>query len=255
MMKNFKMSLAAFAAMAVCACTSIDETERGVVKNWGRVTDVADAGLKFYNIVSEEIVKIPVKTGIENVSLEAGTKDQQLVKTSVSVNYRPDVNKIKEIYSDYGTDFVNTIVTPRIAEAITGTVPLYTAEELLRNRELVRSKMDSTLKAKLSSLNIIVENVAITSFKFSDAYVASIERKQIAEQDALTEKNVKQKVEYQNEQRVSKARADSAVIALEMQALRQQNGGDYLVLKAIEKWNGVLPVSTSDRTLPFLELK
>ena len=72
----------------------------------------------------------------------------------------------------------------------------------------------------------------------------------------MKEQNVKKQVEYQNDQRVSRAKADSAVIALQMDALKKQNGKDYLTLKWIEKWDGKLPqVNGTNGTMPLIDMR
>ena len=57
------------------------------------------------------------------------------------------------------------------------------------------------------------------------------------------------------QKKVAQAKADSAAIAVQMQALKQQSGKEYLTLKWIEKWNGQLPsVVTNDKMIPMLNL-
>ncbi len=251
----FALIVMCIAGFTFTGCSQVDQTERGVVLSWGSVSGVAEPGLKILNPFSEEIVKLSVKTEIETVTLEAGTKDQQMVGSTINVNYHLNPAKVAEIYSQYGVGYVNSIIRPKIAEAITGTVPQYTAEELLRSRELVRTMMDSTLKAKLDGSNIIVDNVAIVSFKFSDAYTAAIEEKQIAEQRAKTEKNKEDQERHKGEQMKIAAEAKRDAIKAELEALKLSNSKEYIMLKAIEKWDGKLPVSTGVNTLPFLDLK
>ena len=51
------------------------------------------------------------------------------------------------------------------------------------------------------------------------------------------------------------AEAKRDAIKAELEALKLSNSKEYIMLKAIEKWDGKLPVSTSGNTLPFLDLK
>lgn len=103
--------------------------------------------------------------------------------------------------------------------------------------------MESALTSKLDSANanIIVDGFTITLFRFSQAFDSAIEAKQVAEQEALKEKNILKKIEYQNQQKVAKARADSTEMAIKMATLKSQSGKECLMLKWIEKWNGRLP--------------
>ena len=247
-----------FLAFLFIGVTVIDETERGVVLNFGRYTETFEPGIHFYNDVTTSIVKIPVATQLETTRIEAGSKDLQQVNVETNVNYRANANKVGEIYSRFGRAYVETILQPKIKETITGVTAQYVPEEMLQKREEIRSRMEKELRAKLDSAdaNIIVAGLTITSFNFSTSFNSAIEAKQVAEQEALREKNVLEKIKYQNEQKVSKAKADSTVIALQLEALKKQNSKEYLSLKWIEKWDGKLPqVNAGDKTMPVINLK
>lgn len=236
----------------------IDETERGVVLTFGKYTDTFEPGIHFYNRITKSVIKIPVATRLESTTVEAGSRDLQSVKVETNVNYHAVPNKVGEIYSKFGRGYVETILQPKIKETVVGVTAQYVPEEMLQKREEIRSRMERELKSKLDSANanIAIDGFTITAFNFSKAFDSAIEAKQVAEQEALREKNILEKIKYQNEQRISKAKADSATIALQMKALRQQNGKDYLTLKWIEKWNGTMPsVVASDKMMPVVNLK
>jgi regulator of protease activity HflC (stomatin/prohibitin superfamily) len=244
-------------AMFIVGCTTIDETERGVVLEFGKYSETFDPGLHFYNIVTKNIVYIPVKTQLETVEIESGSKDLQNVTVTTNVNYHVDPMNVGSLYTKYGTSYVQTGLQPKIKETITGITPQYVPEEMLQKREEIRARMEQALKEKLDSAkaNIIIDGFTITNFQFSRAFNEAIEAKQVQEQEALKEKNILEKIKYQNEQKVAQAKADSAAIAVQMQALKQQSGKEYLTLKWIEKWNGQLPsVVGNDKMLPMVNL-
>lgn len=253
-----KKLIAAILCLLFIGCAQIDETERGVVLEFGKVDEVVGPGLTIYNCFFKDIVRIPVKTQLESGSIEAGSKDLQSVTVTTNVNYHIDEKHVGEVYSKYGKSVVTTVLQPKIKETITGLTPQYVPEEMLQKREEIRARMERALKEKLDSADshIIVDGFTITAFQFSHAFNAAIEAKQVAEQEALKEKNILEKVKTVNEQRVAQARADSTVIALQMAALKQQHGKEYLTLKWIEKWNGNLPsVVSNDKMMPVVDLK
>ena len=253
-----KLILTMAATLALLGCAQIDETERGVVLQFGKYSETFEPGLNFYNILTKEIVRIPVSTQLEAVKIESGSKDLQTVYVGTNVNYHVDPLNVDKIYSKYGTRYVSTVLQPKIKETITGITPQYVPEEMLQKREEIRSRMESALKAKLDSAgaHIVIDGFTITEFQFSRAFNEAIEAKQVQEQEALKEKNIKIKMDYQNEQRVAKAKADSAVIALQMEALKKQNGKEYLMLKWIEKWDGKLPqVNGNDKMIPMINIQ
>ena len=210
---------------------------------FGKVDEVIEPGLTIYNVFTKDVVRMSVATNLETIKINSGSKDMQDVNVTVAVNYRLDPTKIKEIYTQYGKNVVTVALQPQVKATITGVTPQYIPEEMLQKREEIRNRMEQTLRSKLDSANthIIVESLTITSFDFSPAFKAAIEEKQVAEQNALREKNISKKKEYENQQAVDKARADSTVIALQMSALQKQNGRDYLMMKYLEKWDGHLP--------------
>ena len=236
-------------------CTTVDETERGVVLEFGKYSETFEPGLHFYNVLMKDVIRIPVKTQLETMRLASGSKDLQTVVVEVNVNYHVNPVEVGKLYSTYGSDYIATILQPKIKETITGITPQYVPEEMLQKREEIRARMETVLTSKLDSVNanIIVDGFTITSFSFSQAFDSAIEEKQVAEQRALKEKNVLKQIEYQNEQKVAKARADSTEMAIKMATLKSQSGKEYLMLKWIEKWNGELPKFTSDnKIIPML---
>lgn len=253
-----KIAILFTAVLFLAGCSVVDETERGVVLRFGKYAETFEPGLNFYNPITKDVIYLPVSTQLETVTIESGSKDLQQVNVTTNVNYHADPMAVGKIYSKFGRSYVQTILQPKIKEAIVGITPQYIPEEMLQKREEIRSRMESSLKAKLDSADshLIIDGFTITEFNFSKSFNAAIEAKQVAEQEALREKNVLERVKFQNEQRVAKAKADSATITLQMNALRKQNGKDYLTLKWIEKWNGTMPnVVASDKMMPVVNLK
>lgn len=257
-MKKIISFMIVMMTMMFAGCAQVDQTERGLLLEFGKVDEVIDPGLTIYNIFTKDVVMMSVATNLETIKINSGSKDMQDVNVTVAVNYRLDPTKIKEIYTQYGKNVVTVALQPQVKATITGVTPQYIPEEMLQKREEIRSRMEQTLRSKLDSANthIIVESLTITSFDFSPAFKAAIEEKQVAEQNALREKNISKKKEYENQQAVDKARADSTVIALQMSALQKQNGKDYLMMKYLEKWDGHLPqVQGGASTIVMPELK
>lgn len=257
-MKKIISFMIVMMAMMFAGCAQVDQTERGLLLEFGKVDEVIEPGLTIYNVFTKDVVRMSVATNLETIKINSGSKDMQDVNVTVAVNYRLDPTKIKEIYTQYGKNVVTVALQPQVKATITGVTPQYIPEEMLQKREEIRNRMEQTLRSKLDSANthIIVESLTITSFDFSPAFKAAIEEKQVAEQNALREKNISKKKEYENQQAVDKARADSTVIALQMSALQKQNGRDYLMMKYLEKWDGHLPqVQGGASTIVMPELK
>lgn len=155
-MKKLITAFALLLVFAFTGCAEIDQTERGVVLNFGKVSETIEPGLNFYNVITEEVVRIPVKTQLETMRVGAGSKDMQEVTVGVNVNYHIDPTKVADVYGQYGKDVVVTILQPKMRETITGVTPQYAPEEMLQKREEIRLRMENDLRAKLDWQNPIL---------------------------------------------------------------------------------------------------
>ena len=268
-MKKLITEFALLLVFVFTGCAEIDQTERGVVLNFGKVSETLEPGLNFYNVITENVVRIPVKTQLETMRVGAGSKDMQEVTVGVNVNYHIDPTKVADVYGQYGKDVVVTILQPKMRETITGVTPQYAPEEMLQKREEIRLRMENDLRAKLDSAksHIVIDGFTIYEFKFDEKFNQAILDKQIAEQEAKREENVKKKVEYQRDQkvisaqadstiRVMNAKADSLAIAIGMKALANPNAKAYINLKWIENWDGKLPnVVANEKVMPIVDMK
>ncbi len=102
----------------------------------------------------------------------------------------------------------------------------------------------------------MLEQVNITNFQFSESFSAAIEAKVTAVQNAEAQKNKLEQVKYEAQQKIETAKAEAETIRISAQAINSQGGTDYVNLKAIEKWNGVLPTQfVPGSSMPFINVK
>lgn len=267
-MKKTILIIAIFALLALTGCTRVDSTERGVVKLCGKVTGVVEPGAAFVFPWFRTIEKVPIKTQLETLEMEAGTQDLQTVDVGVDVNFHFDPAKADALYNKYGMDAISSGIKPKIRETITGLTPQYKAEDLLQKREEIRHRMEIVLSAKLDSADshIIIDGFSIYKFNFKEKFRLAVEDKQVAEQEAEKEKKVKEKITAIGEQKViaaqkdsiatiTKAKADSIAIVTKLRALQYPSVGNYVKLQMLERWNGTLPqVVPGEHITPFFNL-
>jgi hypothetical protein len=84
---------------------------------------------------------------------------------------------------------------------------------------------------------------------FNDA----IEAKVTAEQNALAAKNKLEQVKFEAQQMIEAANGKAKAIQVEASAIA--NNPLVLQLRALEKWNGILPQYTGSGSIPFIQLK
>jgi regulator of protease activity HflC (stomatin/prohibitin superfamily) len=231
--------------------------KRGVVTRWGAVQDrILGEGISLVAPIADNVVKMDVKTQKEEREASSASKDLQAVNTTVAINYRLDPTKVNKIYQSVGNDYAVKIVDPAIQEYIKSATSKYTAEELITKREQVKEYLQTHLKENLAKNDILLEDVFITDFKFSDSFDKAIESKVTAEQRALESKNKLEQVKFEAEQQIATAKAEAESIRIKAQAVTQQGGADYVKLQAIQKWDGKLPVQMiPGSAVPFIDLK
>jgi regulator of protease activity HflC (stomatin/prohibitin superfamily) len=230
--------------------------ERGVVLNWGAVSDIIyNEGLHLKIPIYQKIEKMDVTVQKEEYPASAASKDLQIVSTKVTINYRLIPSHVNWIYQNLKRDHSARVIIPTIQEYVKKTTARYTAEELITRREEVKDDLRIALSDNLAKSYIEVRDIFITDFNFSDEFNKAIEAKVTAEQRALEQKNILEQVKYKAEQRITAAKAEAEAIRIQAQAITQQGGKDYVQLKAIEKWDGKLPVQMiPGATVPFINV-
>jgi len=235
---------------------SIDSGERAVVRTFGSVSGVWDDGLHFKVPFTQSVTVVDVRTRKAHAPASAASSDMQRVTTEVALNYHLNSDKLSEIYTKTGLDLEDRIIDPRIQEVVKAVTAKYQADKLLSQRELVKGEIESLLKQSLLPYNVIVEAVQITDFKFSEQYNAAIEAKQTAEQNAQKAKNDLERIKVEAEQKIATAQAEAEAIRIQANAIKEQGGEAYVSMKAVDKWNGVMPTYIGGNgPIPFISVK
>lgn len=226
--------------------------ERGVHLRFTAVTGVKHEGLYFILPLIDSVQRMDIKVQKEQTEADAASKDLQTVNIVVALNYHINAEKVAEIYQKLGLQYKDRIIDPAMQEAVKASTAKFTAEELITKRELVREDIKAQLKARLEERDIIVDEFNIVNFRFSKVFNEAIEAKVTAEQSALTAKNKLEQIKFEAEQRVAEAKGKAEAITVESNALR--SNPQILELRALEKWNGVLPQVTGGGGIPFINL-
>jgi regulator of protease activity HflC (stomatin/prohibitin superfamily) len=236
---------------------NIGAGKRGVVLNFGKVTDrVLGEGIHWVAPVIYSVEKMDVLTQKYTTKADASSKDLQSVTTHVTLNYDLNPSAVNLIYQQYRSNIVPILIDPALHEFMKATTAKYTAEELITKREAVKTEYRKLLAETLLKSNINVKELFITDFQFSQGFNQAIELKVKAEQEALTEKNNLAKVQFKAQQKVADAQAQATAIRIQAEAVSKLGGKDYVALKAIEKWDGKLPEQMiPGSSVPFIDLK
>jgi regulator of protease activity HflC (stomatin/prohibitin superfamily) len=214
--------------------------ERGVLLTFGAVSErVFKEGLYIKIPFIQGVQKMDVKIQKEQTGAEAASKDLQVVKSVVALNFHLNPDFVAKVWQEVGGDYKERIIDPAIQEAVKASTAKFTAEELITKREQVREDIKSLLKSKLSGRGIIVDEFNIVNFDFSKSFNDAIEAKVVAEQQALAAKNKLEQIKFEAQQAVEAAQGKAKAIQIEGEALR--NTPQIIELRWIEKWNGQVP--------------
>jgi prohibitin 2 len=227
--------------------------ERGVVFNTlegGVQQRVLNEGLQFKLPFVEDIIPVNVQVQKSETDASAASKDLQIVKSRIALNYHVDPSKAYIVYQDIGTEFKSRIIDPQVQEAVKAVSAQYTAEELITKRSQVRDDIKEALISRLRAFNIIVDEFNIVDFSFSEEFNKAIEAKQTAEQNALKARRDLDRIKIEAEQTVTRAKAEADAQRLQSVTITPI----LLQLRAIEKWNGILPQVTGG-AMPFIDAK
>jgi prohibitin 2 len=230
--------------------------ERGVMLNFGAVKNtVLGEGLHLRIPLMQRVVIMDVKVQKAVTDTIAASSDLQDVTSTVALNFHLIPDKANVVYQNLGVSFKERIIDPAILEVVKAVTARFTAEELITKRPQVSEEMRSNLSIRLKDYDIAVDAFSIISFSFSKVFTEAIESKQTAEQLALKAKRDLDRIKIEAEQKITSARAEAeslrlqkANISTDLIALRKIEA----TMKAIEKWNGIMPNVTGAGAVPFI---
>ena len=252
--------------LLLAACGTVEEGHRGIKLVWGAAEGdkPLEPGLHGYNIFTSSIEEVNVQERkFEQVAM-AATKDQQMVSTTVAVNFSPSDSKVIELYREIGADpkkWEQTVLKPQIQEVIKSVTAEYTALELVTKRPEVKSKVTEDLMARITMnyFDVPSNGVSITDFKFSEVYMKAIEAKQVAEQEAQRAQNelernaldvqkIEQKAKAEKAAAIAKAEGEAESLRIRAEAaaafhdkVSKSATSASLRHMEIQTWNGVAP--------------
>jgi regulator of protease activity HflC (stomatin/prohibitin superfamily) len=144
-----------------------------------------------------------------------------------------------------------------VKESFKAAAARYTAEELISKREALKTEVRNYLRDRLKVFGIIVVELSITDFEFSQEFNKAIESKQTAEQNALRAKRDLDRIRVEAEQKIASARAEAESLRLQRQVISPeliQLRQIEAQIKAIEKWDGKMPNVTGG-AVPFIQVE
>lgn len=231
---------------------TIQAGNRGVLLTFGRMNDdVINEGIHFKIPIAQSVRKMEVRTQKIETNADSASKDLQNVQTTIALNFHIKPNEVPQLYQEIGFYYMERIIDPSIQEAVKSVTARFTAEELITRRAEVRNGIQEYLVERLSRYYIYVDDFNIVNFQFSEEFDKAIESKVTAEQLKLKAERDLERIKIEKEQKITQAEAEAQSIKIQSEALNENK--DILQLRAIEKWDGVMPKVTGGVT-PFIDV-
>ena len=232
---------------------TVQAGNRGVLMTFGKVDlNSKGEGLHMKIPLVQTVKKMEVKTQKYEADASSASKDLQIVSTKIAVNYHLLPERVPEIYQELGLGYNDRLTQPAVQEVVKAITATYTAEELITKRPQVKEDIKFALQERLNPRGIIVEDISLTEFDFSDSFNDAIEAKVTAEQEKLKAEMDLQRIKVESDQIIASAIGKAEAISIESKALRENP--DILQMRAIEKWDGVLSLVASENVMPFIDL-
>ncbi|MBN8540858.1 MAG: prohibitin family protein [Deltaproteobacteria bacterium] len=213
---------------------------RGVLITLGKVSPVfSPEGLGFKLPFITSVVNVSIKQATRTVSADCYSSDLQQIKAEIRVLYRVPENSIVKIFQEYSGDAFDSLIYPRVSEALKEVTALQSAEQIVKKREEIKTKALLSAKAKVGDI-LIIEDLVIQDVSLSKELETAIESKMVQEQEAAKAKFTQQKAEIEANTAIIKAKGEAEAIRVRGRALQESPG--LVQLQIVEKWNGISPL-------------
>ncbi|WP_435925432.1 prohibitin family protein [Paenibacillus sp. DYY-L-2] len=229
----------------------------GLYKTFGKLnSNVLSPGIHLKIPFIQSVIQVNTQVTKAETDTSASSMDLQPVSTHVAVNYSVDKESAYNLMNNIGGSFDAVIINPAVQEIVKEVTARYQAEDLIAKRDVVAGEISEHLTNRLAKYDLLVKEVNIVNFKFSDAFNQSIEAKQVAQQQALKASNDLKRIEIEAQQKIAQAEAEAEALKLKKQEVTPelvQLKQIEVQEKALEKWDGKLPAVTGGAT-PFIDL-
>jgi prohibitin 2 len=185
------------------------------------------------------IVDVNVRQQTKTVSAACFSSDLQQVVLDLRVLYRVPDKSVVEIFKQYAGDPFDSLIAPRVQEALKEVTALQTAEQIVKNREVIKQAALRAARAKIGNM-LWVEDIVVRDIGLSTELEHAIEAKMVAEQQAAQARFTQVQTQVEAETAIISAKGEAEAIKVRGEALRMSPV--FLRLKLVERWNGKSPL-------------
>jgi prohibitin 2 len=213
---------------------------RGVEVTLGKVSDAfKPEGFGTKSPFISEVVYVPVRQLTRGLPAECYSADLQQINVSLRVLYRIPEASVVKIYKEFAGDPFDSLIAPRVQEALKEVTALQSAEQVVKKREEIKAKALMSARDKIGGI-LIVEDIVLENITLSKELEAAIESKMVQEQEAAKARFTQQKTQIEADTAIIKAKGEAEAIRVRAEAIRDNPG--LIQLQIVEKWDGRSPL-------------
>jgi prohibitin 2 len=242
LVKSIGAAILVFIVLIAMTATTyvVEPGTRGIKVTLGKTEDhFLPSGFGYKAPFITSIVPINVRQRTQNVKAACFSSDLQQVTMDLRVMYRVPEDSVVQIYKQFAGDPFDSLIAPRVQEAVKEVTAMKTAEQIVKQREEVKEKTLAAAKAKIGS-NLVVEDIVIRNIDLSTELERAIEAKMVAEQQAAQARFIQVQTQVEAETAVIRARGEAETLKVRGEALKANPA--FLRLQIVERWNGKSPL-------------
>jgi len=223
-----------------------------VFSRWsGLGSEIIPEGTHFRVPWLHRVVVYDIRTKPRNISSLTGSRDLQMVNISVRVLSRPEVSSLSRIYRRLGLDYDERVLPSIVNEVCKQVIAQFNAPQLLTQRDQVARLIQRNLVARAKEFNIVLDDVSITDLRFGREFMAAVERKQVAQQDAERARFMVDKALQDKRSIIIKAQGEATSAELIGRAIANNPG--FLELRRIDAARNVASTMSKSANRVFLD--
>jgi prohibitin 2 len=218
----------------------IEPGTRGIKVTLGKADDTflpEGFGWKAPMLTRIQIVNVQQRT--TKLKAECFSSDLQQVVVDLRVLYKIPETSVVQIFKQFAGDPFDSLVAPRVQEALKEVTATRTAEQIVKDREAIKQAAIAAAKLKIGAI-VFVEDIVIRNLDLSSELEHAIESKMVAEQEAARARFTQQQTEIEAQTVIIRAKGEAEAIKVRGEALRLNPA--FLRLQIVEKWNGRSPL-------------
>jgi prohibitin 2 len=226
--------------MAATGTYVVQPGYRGVEVTMGKVSPVFKPegfGLKAPLITRIHSTSIRQQTAEDKA--ECYSSDLQQIIVDLRVLYRIPEASVVKLFQDFDGEPFEALVAPRIHEAVKEATAAQSAEQVVKNRELIKGRSLELARKKIGDL-IVIEDIVIQSLTLTKELENAIEAKMVQEQEAAKSKYLQQRAQIEADTAVIKAKGEAESIRIRGRVLAENPS--YIDLQIVDKWDGLTPL-------------